>query len=93
MQNRKRIIDSPGAIFERSDGRNDHSGKVGKGKLSTIILRLYPFHICCLPGIDPCENDYIESFHIYLRNELLNGEIFHNLVGGEGIDRTVAKVL
>lgn len=30
------------------------------------------------PG-SPCENGYIESFNVHLRNELSNGEVFHTL--------------
>ncbi len=44
VQNWKRILHSPKAIFNRSEGWKLHSGKVGKVKLSTIIFRC-PFSL------------------------------------------------
>ena len=43
-----------------------------------------------IPPGSPWENGFIEAFNARLRDELLDGEIFHTLRGGQSRDRNLA---
>ena len=94
--NSERVLERLGELFVhrgipayiRSDNGPEFTAQAVRDWLS----RLGVGTLLIEPG-SPWENGYVESFNGKLRDELLNGEVFHTLEGGAGSDPEVAAAV